>query len=230
MKTTILVGAGILLTANLAMACIDPILKTNTNPKVIFGRYHEVWEAAGKTSSLRPDMERGAAKLKGRKEDCFWYPILRSQTNIPCLAPLVEAYDQLPKRTQMIKTTRNGKSVELAVHFVGTGDHENVLVCIPGVMADSFEYRFIVGALGSDYDFWLVDPPGCGDSEAPEPAALGQGGYSPEAMAERELQAISVCLTQRVNAARFQLVGHSLGGLVSSGRSWIRTCVRATAT
>ena len=214
MKTMVMVAAGILLTADLALACIDPILKTNTNPKVVFGRYHEVREAAGQSASPRPDIERGATRLKGRKEDCFWYPNLLSQTNIPCLAPLVKAYDQLPKRTQMFETIRNGKSLRLAVHFVGTGDHENVLICIPGVMSDSFEYRFAVGALGSDYDFWLIDPPGCGDSEAPEPAALGRGGYSPEAMAERELQAIAKCLPKCGPAVRVQLVGHSLGGLV----------------
>ena len=58
------------------------------------------------------------------------------------------------------------------------------------------EWRFVVGALAEEYDFWLIDPPGCGDSEAPDPKTLGPGGYSPSAMADRELQAIAACLAK----------------------------------
>jgi pimeloyl-ACP methyl ester carboxylesterase len=99
--------------------------------------------------------------------------------------------------------------------MVGTGTHKTVLICIPGVMSDSAEYRFMVGALAKDYDFWLIDPPGCGDSEAPDPKTLGRGGYSPAALAERELQAIDTCLRACEKPVRVLIVAHSLGGLVA---------------
>jgi pimeloyl-ACP methyl ester carboxylesterase len=110
---------------------------------------------------------------------------------------------------------RDGKSVHICVNMVGTGTHRTVLICIPGVMSDSTEFRFMAGALANDYDFWLIDPPGCGDSEAPDPKTLGRGGYSPAAMAERELQAIDYCLRVCGRPVRALIVAHSLGGLVA---------------
>jgi pimeloyl-ACP methyl ester carboxylesterase len=159
--------------------------------------------------------ERGATELRVPKEACFWYPILRSQNDIPCLAPLIQTYNALPKEKRRVTTVREEKRVDISVHIVGTGTHQTVLICLPGVMSDSTEFRFMVGALANDYDFWLIDPPGCGDSEAPDPKTLGRGGYSPAAMAERELQAIDSCLRDCRRPVRVLIVAHSLGGLVA---------------
>ncbi len=215
MRKMLIIGAGVLFAAQLALGCPDPVLKTNTDPKLLIRRYREVSETAGKSRTAdRQEQTRGAARLMARKEDCFLYPTLLPQAEVPCLAPLIRAYDQLPKRTERVTTTHNGKQVKLAVHLIGTGSHENVLICVPGVMADHREYRFVVGVLGADYDFWLIDPPGCGESDAPDPKMIGKGGYSPEAMADRELQAIAALLDKSKTPAHFQVLAHSMGGLV----------------
>jgi pimeloyl-ACP methyl ester carboxylesterase len=209
-------GLGLLSFAQLALACEDPVLRTNTDARVRQQRYHDI-NAAGakKPAFLGADERRGAAVLNVPKEACFLYPNLRSQEEIPCLAPLIRAYNNLPKMKRRVTTVRNGKRVKISVNIVGTGTHETVLICIPGVMSDSAEFRFVVGALANDYDFWLIDPPGCGDSDAPDPKALGHGGYSPAALAERELQAIDNCVRECGRPVRALIVAHSLGGLVA---------------
>jgi hypothetical protein len=84
------------------------------------------------------------------KEACFWYPILRSQNDIHCLAPLIHAYHDLPKEKRRVTTEREGKRVDISVQIVGTGTHQTVLICLPGVMSDSTEFRFMAGALAND--------------------------------------------------------------------------------
>jgi pimeloyl-ACP methyl ester carboxylesterase len=206
MKTwrTIIGGLGLLLVAQLALACEAPVLRTNP-----------IALARQKPAFPRQNDWRGATELRVAKEACFLYPKLRSQEDIPCLAPIIQAYNVLPKIKRRITTTRDGKPVTITVHMVGAGTHKTVLICLPGVMSDSTEFRFMVGALANDYDFWLIDPPGCGDSEAPDPKTLGRGGYSPAALAERELQAIDSCLQAIDRPVRILIVAHSLGGLVA---------------
>jgi pimeloyl-ACP methyl ester carboxylesterase len=217
MKKFVLVVLGVFSAAQVGLGCVDPVLKTNTDPRVLVEIYR--WAKLTNTTTaatLRPFLElRGAERLKVPKGYCFLYQNLRLQTEISCLAPLIQAYEALLKRTRMVETVREGKRVRLAVTIIGTGEHDTVLICIPGVMSDHLEYRFIVGALAGEYDFWLIDPPGCGDSEAPDPKSLGPDGYSPGAMAERELQVIAACLAERKKPARIQILAHSLGGLVA---------------
>ncbi len=216
MRRLFAAGFVVFLASQAGFACVDQILKTNTDPKVLVRRYREVRTGADRAERRERATDlKGAAGLKPQKADCFLYPNLRSQSEIPCLAPLVQAYENLPKRTRMVETKRDGRRVRLAVHQLGTGEQDNILICIPGVTSDSHEYRFVAGALGQDHDLWLIDPPGCGDSEAPNPAKLGPDGYSPSAMAERELQAMAICLAELRRPARVQLVAHSMGGLVA---------------
>jgi pimeloyl-ACP methyl ester carboxylesterase len=140
---------------------------------------------------------------------------MRSQYEIPCLAPLIRAYDALPKKKRRITTLREGKPLDISVQIVGDGAHKTVLICVPGVMSDSTVFRFLVGAMATEYDFLLIDPPGCGESEAPNPKYLGPGGYGPAALADRELQAIEACLRDCPKDVRVLILAHSLGGLVT---------------
>lgn len=222
MKTrrAIITLVGLLAGAHFALACYDPLLSTNTRPEVLKARYRQIKAAAESDSTSitacpRADQRRGAGALFASKEACFLYPNMRSQYDIPCLAPLITNYDRLPKNKRRIRTEREGKAVDVSVQFAGTGSTRTVLICIPGVMSDSMVFRFLVGALAKDYDFWLIDPPGCGESEAPDPKYLGRGAYSPAALADRELQAIEACLRECPREARVLIVAHSLGGLVT---------------
>ena len=210
------IAATLLFMAQMGIGCVDPVLRTNTNPKVLFRRYQQVTnQTRGNERGHSTAEAKGAASLLAHKQDCFLYPNLRSQTEIPCLAPLFRTYQGQPKSTRMVPTTCNGKEVKIAVHLVGDDEHNTTLVCIPGVMSDASEYRFVIGALAEEFDFWVIDPPGCGASDAPDPARLGPGGYSPEAVAERELQAIAACLAELKRPVRIQLLAHSMGGLVA---------------
>ena len=206
MKTWIsmIIGLELVLITQFALACEHPLLGTNTSAR---GRQKPAFSRAGG--------RHGAEDLRSAKEDCFLYPKLRPQAEIPCLAPLIQAYDALPQRKQRVTTELGGKRIDISLNIVGAGTNETVLICIPGVMSDSTEFRFLVGALANEYDFWLIDPPGCGDSEAPDPKRLGRGGYGPAALAERELQAISACLLECPRPVRVLIVAHSLGGLVA---------------
>jgi pimeloyl-ACP methyl ester carboxylesterase len=212
----VIIGLGLLSTSQLALAGDDPILRTNTNKRVRQQRYHEInFARIGKPAMPRADELRGAMALRADSATCFLYPNLRSQAEIPCLAPLIQAYNHLPKTTRRVTTVRSRQRIDIAVHQVGTSTHQTILICIPGVMGDSASFRFMVGALANDYDFWLIDPPGCGDSEKPDPKTLGRDGYGPSAMAERELQAIAACFGECRRPVRALVVGHSLGGLVA---------------
>jgi pimeloyl-ACP methyl ester carboxylesterase len=215
MKKLVLGVLGVFSAAWIGLGCVDPVLKTNTDPRVLWEKYH-LAKFTNTAATARPAryVEFGAGRLRTPLEDCFLYPNLRSETEIHCLAPFVDAYRRLSKERRMVDTVRDGKKVRLAVTIVGTGECDTVLICIPGMMGDHAQYRFLVGALAGKYDFWLIDPPGCGDSEAPDPKKLGPGGYSAEAMAERELQVIATCLAQHRKPARVQIVAHSLGGTV----------------
>lgn len=215
MKSLVLFATGLVLGSQLGFACEDEFLRTNTNPKATWRRYVELAKPSERHTSRHISEVRGATTLRPRKEDCFVYDALKSQTEIPCLAPLFQAYDALPKRTWKVDTLRDGKKLQVAVHEIGSGQNNSLLICLPGVMYDSFEYRFVVGALAADYDFWLIDPPGCGASDAPHPSELGPRGYGAEALAERELQAMAGCFAHLPRTTRVQLVAHSLGGLVA---------------
>jgi pimeloyl-ACP methyl ester carboxylesterase len=113
-------------------------------------------------------------------------------------------------------TVRSNHTVHIAIHRMNQNPGRPVLVLIHGVLSDYTTWEYVAGDLVSDFEVWLVDLPGCGDSDVPKPAAIESDGYSPTAMAERILQAIDQRLTnQPVDSARsIVLAGHSLGGTV----------------
>jgi pimeloyl-ACP methyl ester carboxylesterase len=86
---------------------------------------------------------------------------------------------------------------------------------IHGILANHDSWRYLTGPLSSDFDLWIVDLPGCGDSDKPEPEALTGDGYSPGAMADRVMQAVEQCLADRNDSPHLVLVAHSLGGMIA---------------
>jgi pimeloyl-ACP methyl ester carboxylesterase len=214
--TLFALGFGLLLSGQPAPACEDETPPPPANSRELFQGYKkDHGRRHSQAAPLPPGEQHGAVALRTAKEDCFFCANLRSEEDIPCLAPLARSYRCLPKETRRVETVRDGRKVRIAVTLVGSGRHDRVLVCIPGVMSDHREWRFVAGALGEEYDFWLIDPPGCGDSEAPDPKSLGPGGYSPSAMADREMQAIAACLADCPRPVQLVMVAHSLGGLVA---------------
>ena len=141
---------------------------------------------------------------------------LPDETNNLVLGPLVEKWKVLDIKLRRYETTRSNHIVNIAVHIIRRAPGKPVLVCIHGLLADYLMWEYVTAALADDYEIWLVDLPGCGESDAPKPSALEPDGYSPTAMGERVWQALRQCLAAEGGDPQRQitLVGHSLGGTV----------------
>ena len=132
------------------------------------------------------------------------------------LAELGERWDAMPKHHSFVSTRRAGEpEVDVALWEVGDTTSERLFVLIHGVNSNHETWRFVVAALGTEHDVLLVDLPGCGDSGCPDPRTLGRNGYSPNALAERVLQALDAQLADRGPSQQITLVGHSLGGTIA---------------
>ncbi len=145
------------------------------------------------------------------------YSRLVSEDEVPELVELKGRTRAFPNHTTLVPTGDDG--VRIAVHEIGAGTRDRVLVFIHGVLSDHEAWRFVAGDLAQSYDLMLVDLPGCGDSDKPDPAKLRAGGYSPGAMAGRVLEALGARLEARERAGAparsVTLVAHSLGGAVT---------------
>lgn len=112
----------------------------------------------------------------------------------------------------LVTTTHgaDGQKVRLAVHELESPTKDRILVLIHGVMADHTTWRFIAGDLARDHGVWIVDLPGCGQSDAPR--SIGPDSYSTADMTERTLEALRELLASRPAETRLSLIGHSYGG------------------
>ena len=157
---------------------------------------------------------KGAQVLANNQRTDFVLRNLDSEFRIPGLRGLISNCVALPRTTELVPTTWNGQPVRLAVHRLGETSGR-VTVFLHGVLSDGMTWRFVAGELGKREELWLIDLPGCGDSDKPDPHTLGAGGYSPAALVERTLQAIEHCVKGRTSAPKITVVGHSLGGMVA---------------
>ena len=142
--------------------------------------------------------------------------LLQRERDIPKLRAFIAADLVLPERVVLVNTVRgNEPPVRIAMHVRGSETHRCVLVMIHGVLANHESWRYLTGALGSDFDLLIVDLPGCGDSDKPDPKSLAPDGYSPTAIADRVFQAIEKYLATRNDSPHVILVAHSLGGMIT---------------
>lgn len=138
---------------------------------------------------------------------------LPSELTIPELSNLAQAWDQQPKATHLVDTLVADQPARLAVHEVGTGSQ--VIVCLHGLFGEGSSWSYVAGALADDYQIWLIDLPGCGESDFIEPARDDVVTYSPTALAERVLQTLEARFEARPNVSRVLIAGHSLGGMIT---------------
>jgi pimeloyl-ACP methyl ester carboxylesterase len=166
--------------------------------------------------ALAGAMEKGATQRMRQNRTNFIYNCLSSERQISELKTFVQADAALPERTVLEPTERrNEPTVRIAVHQRGPGTNNCILVMIHGILANHDSWRYLTGPLSSDFDLWIIDLPGCGDSDKPDPEALAGDGYSPGAIADRVMQAVEQCLTNRNDSPRLVLVAHSLGGMIA---------------
>jgi pimeloyl-ACP methyl ester carboxylesterase len=143
------------------------------------------------------------------------YSKLRPETEIPeCRAWLATAADA-PATVHMVESgAPGGPSLRLAIEERGTGDSPRVDVLIHGILSDHRTWRYVATALAREHDVIVVDLPGCGGSDRPDPDDLPDGAYSPTAMARNVLVALRERLAARRGPTRVTLVAHSLGTAV----------------
>jgi 2-hydroxy-6-oxonona-2,4-dienedioate hydrolase len=111
--------------------------------------------------------------------------------------------------TRIPVTYAQGQTLYVAVHEFRHPHATRTLVFIHGLASDSRAWRFVCGAL-QDYDIITIDLPGCGQSDAPDPATAGDL-YSLTGLARSTLQALQTQLAGRPGVP-ITLDGHSLGG------------------
>lgn len=155
---------------------------------------------------------------QGSRRTSGWsspYYLLRPEVEIEECVVRLRRRDALRSAVHRIPTRgAGGAPLEVAVEERGSGSADRVVVLVHGVLAERATWRFMVGALGEDADVLLVDLPGCGESESPDPALLAPEEYSPEGLAGRVLEAVAGALAARERPPRVALVGHSLGAAV----------------
>ena len=143
------------------------------------------------------------------------YKGLQSERQILKFEALAIADATLPERIVLVSTVRsNEPPVGIAVHQHGPGTNDYIQIMIHGVLANHESWRYLTGSLSSNFDLWIIDLPGCGDSDKPDPKSLAADGYSPGAMADRVMQAIEQCLAARNDSPHLMLVAHSFGGMI----------------
>jgi pimeloyl-ACP methyl ester carboxylesterase len=143
------------------------------------------------------------------------YYQLKPEREIPVLGDLAQAARDLPSRTRLfVVAQRDGKPIRMAIEEKGFLNEERVIVFVHGVLTNRSMWRFIVGDLGCDHNVLLIDLPGSGDSDKPDPAVVGEEFYAPDSLARVTLESLRQQLDGRRATLKITLVGHSLGGAV----------------
>jgi pimeloyl-ACP methyl ester carboxylesterase len=123
---------------------------------------------------------------------------------------------RLPRETHhMPVRIADGQTIRVAVHELGAKDADRTIVLIHGVLSDSRMWRFLEGNLAADFRVVMVDLPGCGDSDKPDPATVPANFYGPCSLARCVLAAIDLRLRDDGgDRTVITLVSHSLGGMI----------------
>ena len=111
------------------------------------------------------------------------YQRLASEDRSPEHAVL-KAANQVRRETHHVPVVvADGQTIRVAIHELGPRDAGRTIVLIHGVLSDSRMWRFIEGDLARDHRVLLVDLPGCGQSDKPDPANVPANFYGPCSMA-----------------------------------------------
>ncbi len=141
---------------------------------------------------------------------------LTSEDTIPALAALKDRAAEFPHCQTLVPTGGPDEpTVRLAVTEYGPGTRERAVVLLHGVFSDMSTWRFIVGGLCATNDVYIVEMPGCGASDAPDPRGA-EDVYTPEGVARRTLEAVQERFSRRESPpSAVTIVGHSYGGMLA---------------
>ncbi len=180
---------------------------------------HKVLPIVGSTtlvsSQHTPAFAKGGELLKNSPAHRSQEYALPSDVNIQALSELARGWAARTESVSYEQTHRNSVSALVAIRQVAGARNETVYVCIHGLFGESLNWKYVAALLKAENEVWIVDLPGSGLSDCPDPKLVGPDGYSPEALAERVLQALAARLAARPEVSKLVLVGHSLGGMVT---------------
>lgn len=141
------------------------------------------------------------------------YASLVSEDQVPELAALKAEAAAHPNHTALVPTG-DDPPLRVAFHQVDNPDSDSLIVLVHGILADHAAWRFVAADLGRDHDLWLVDLPGCGDSDKPDPDRVGRHVYAPASVAARLLEALRGELGKREGDGTVTILAHSIGGAI----------------
>lgn len=140
---------------------------------------------------------------------------LLSDLDIDEVKDLARAWERREETIAFESTLQNGVPAQVAIRQIAGSRNDTVYVCIHGLFGEGLNWKYMAALLQKENEVWLVDLPGSGLSDCPDPKRVGPDGYSPEALAERVLQALEGRLKARPEVTKLILIGHSLGGMVT---------------
>jgi pimeloyl-ACP methyl ester carboxylesterase len=177
---------------------------------------------AGTTGPQKQEQEgshlaatKGAQALKEMQSRPSEELMLPSDIDIPPLSELARAWSSRSETIIYQTTDRDGVAARMAIREVQGRNRDTVYVYIAGLFSDSRTWKYVVAANAGEQEIWAMDLIGTGLSDCPDPDQVGPGGYSPEALAERTLQALQARLAAHPEVAHLIIAGHSLGGMVT---------------
>jgi pimeloyl-ACP methyl ester carboxylesterase len=143
------------------------------------------------------------------------YTRLARESSVGELATLRASYDAVGNHTILVPTGGGDQpTIRMALHQVAPHGTGPLFVCVHGAFADHGMWRYLGGDLAADHDLLLVDLPGCGDSDCPDPDRVPPEVYTVRDCARRTLQALRSYLGDGPPDRPLVLVAHSLGGAV----------------
>ena len=113
----------------------------------------------------RPPCARGAEQLMALREYEKQLNALPSEADCPVLKDLHRRYSKRPIQKKLVPAARAGHTVNMAVFQTGKVGADRVAVLIHGCLSDHETWRYVAGELGGDHELWLLDLPGCGESD-----------------------------------------------------------------
>lgn len=147
---------------------------------------------------------------------------LRPEAEIPELAARRTAGAALPSKVHRVAVPAPAvtpgtppATAGIVVEHLGTGRHERGIVLVHGMFGNRSMWRYCTAELAQDAELYLVDLPGCGDSDKPDPSVVGDAFYSPTRLAGAVCAALAPVLSAPGAPRRLTLMGHSLGGMVA---------------
>jgi pimeloyl-ACP methyl ester carboxylesterase len=157
---------------------------------------------------------------------CQTAPILPTEDRVADFAAIKSKASAIEITTTHVplEATR-GRALQIAIHENKPADADRTIVFIHGVFSDSRMWRYLCWDLAGEYRVMAVDLLGCGESDQPDPVALGPGGYSPSALGRDVLFALRRKLAELPPDGRVTLVGHSLGAMTILNM-WAEPAVR----